>query len=269
MCFLAIQSTPYFLRAERMARLIPASVGHLWPRVRNVLPETGSLGRARHLVDYATGGLGSVARVKPGFPSLQRQGVSGERLEGASVGRRSIQESVESAHHLLEEFLEYDRRGRFVGEYMVKVDGATMYYALEARAPFLDADLCEFARSLPYDLRLRKGQSKAVLRELARREIGERVAQGRKRGFGIPAERWMLDRWRSDVDEAFAHSKLVEEGWIQAAGLSQAWQRAKNSGSVNLQLWYLYVLELWFRAETDYFKNLASVTDMAQPSRGR
>jgi len=267
--FLGYPEYANFLRAERMARLIPASVGHLWPRVRNVLPETGSLGRARHLLDYATGGLGSVVRVKPGFPSLQRQGVSGERLEGASVGRRSIQESVQSAHHLLEEFLEYDRRGRFVGEYMVKVDGATMYYALEARAPFLDADLCEFARSLPYDLRLRNRQSKAVLRELARREIGERVARGRKRGFGIPAERWMLDRWRADVDAAFTHSKLAEEGWIRAEGLSQAWQRAKSSGSVSLQLWYLYVLELWFRSEVDYCKNLTSVADMARPSSGR
>ena len=108
-----------------------------------------------------------------------------------------------------------------MGEYMAKVDGATMFYALEARAPFLDADLCEFARSLPYDLRLRAGQLKAVLRELARREIGGRVAEGRKRGFGIPAERWMLDRWRSNVDEAFGHSKLADEGWIGAAGLAR------------------------------------------------
>ena len=210
-----------------------------------------------------------MVKVKPGFPSLQRQGVSGERLDDQDVSRRRIPQSAESARSLLNEFLEYDRRGRFVGEYMVKVDGATMYYALEARAPFLDADLCEFARSLPYELRLRNGQLKAVLRELARREIGERVARGKKRGFGIPAERWMLDRWRADVDDAFDHSKLAEEGWIRAAGLSQAWQHAKSTGSVSLQLWYLYVLELWFRAELDYCRNLTSVADMARPSSGR
>ena len=220
-------------------------------------------------MDYVSGGLGSVVRVKPGFPSLQLQGISGERLDGASVSRRLIPESAESAHRLLEEFLEYDRRGRFVGEYMVKVDGATMYYALEARAPFLDADLCEFARSLPYDLRLRNGELKAVLRELARREIGERVARGRKRGFGVPAERWMLERWRANVDEVFEHSKLADEGWVRAEGLSRAWQRAKRAGSVSLQLWYLYVLELWFRAELDHRRSLTPVADMARPSGGR
>jgi asparagine synthase (glutamine-hydrolysing) len=267
--FLGYPEYGVFLKAERIAQMVPNSLARVWPNLRNLLPEMGSLGRARHFLDYVTGGLGSMVRVKPGFPSLQRQGISGERLEGARVSRRLIPESAESARHLLEEFLEYDRRGRFVGEYMVKVDGATMCYALEARAPFLDADLCEFARSLPYDLRLRNGQLKAVLRELARREIGERVAQGRKRGFGIPAERWMLNQWRANVDEVFEHSRLAEEGWIRAEGLSQAWQRAKNSGSVSLQLWYLYVLELWFRAEMDYRKNSRSSADMARPSSGR
>jgi asparagine synthase (glutamine-hydrolysing) len=267
--FLGYPEYGNFLKAERAARRIPGSIAQMWPSVRKLLPEVGSLGRVRNFVDYATGGLGSVVRVKPGFPSLQQQGISGARLEGASVRQRLLPKSVDSAHHLLAEFLEYDRQGRFIGEYMVKVDGATMYYALEARAPFLDADLCEFARSLPYDLRLRDGQLKAILRELARREIGERVAQGRKRGFGIPAERWMLGRWRANVDEAFGHSKLAEEGWIRPGGLAQAWQRAKSSGSVSLQLWYLYVLELWFRAEVDYCGNVTSVADMARPSSGR
>ena len=267
--FLGYPEYGNFLKAQRAANLVPGSMAGIWPSVRGLLPETGTLGRARHFMDYVTGGLGSVVRVKPGFPSLQRQGISGERLDGISVSRRLIPESPASARRLLDEFLEYDRLGRFVGEYMVKVDGATMYYALEARAPFLDADLCEFARTLPYSLRLRDGELKAVLRELARRVIGERVAAGKKRGFGIPAERWMLERWRPHVDEAFEHSKLAEDGWVRTEGLSKAWESAKRSGSVSLQLWYLYMLELWFRAETDFRKNAVDVADMARPSSSR
>lgn len=267
--FLGYPEYGNFLKAQRMAKYLPGPTAHMWTKLRAVLPETGSTGRARHFMDYATGGLGSVARVKPGFPWLQRRGITGERLEGACVSRRLIPESSESARRLLDEFLEYDRRGRFVGEYMTKVDGATMYYALEARAPFLDADLCDFARSLPYDLRIRGGQLKAVLRELARRVIGERVAEGKKRGFGIPAERWMLERWRPNVEKVFGHSKLAAEGWVQADGLLDAWQSAKRSGVVNLQLWYLYILELWFRAETTHCDSNTSVAEMARPSSAR
>jgi asparagine synthase (glutamine-hydrolysing) len=267
--FLGYPEYGYFLNAERVAKLVPGSLARVWPKVRNLLPEVGTVGRARHFIDYVTGGLGSMVKVRLGFPSLQRRGISGERLDSASVSRRLIPESPESARRLLKEFLEYDRRGRFAGEYMVKVDGATMYYALEARAPFLDADLCEFARSLPYDMRLRGGQLKAILRELARREIGDRVARGTKRGFGIPAERWMLNRWLPKVDEVFRHSALAEEGWVRQNGLSEAWEGAKTSGFVNLQLWYLYVLELWFRAEKDYCKSVVDVSDMARPASGR
>jgi asparagine synthase (glutamine-hydrolysing) len=267
--FLGYPEYGYFFNAERMAKLVPGPLAHTWPSLRNLLPEVGTLGRARHFIDYVTGGLGSVVKVKPGFPSLQRRGIAGERLKNASVSRRLIPESPESARRLLQEFLEYDRRGRFAGEYMVKVDGATMYYALEAREPFLDADLCEFARSLPYDMRLRGGQLKAVLRESARREIGERVARGRKRGFGIPAERWMLNRWRPKVDEVFGHSALAEEGWVGKDGLCKAWESAKKSGFVNLPLWYLYILELWFRAEKDFCKSVVDVSDMARPTSSR
>lgn len=267
--FLGYPEYGNFLKAERFANFVPSAAASVWPSLRTGLPKKGPFGRVRHFLDYATGGLGSVVRVKPGFPSLQQQGVSGERLATASVSRRLLPESPVSARRLLEDFLEYDRLGRFVGEYMVKVDGATMYYGLEARAPFLDADLCEFARTLPYSLRLRDGELKAVLRDLARRVIGDRVAIGKKRGFGIPAQRWMLERWRPQVDEAFGNSRLAGDGWVRAEGLSKAWERAKRSGSVSLQLWYLYVLELWFRAESDYRHNVADIADMARPSSDR
>ena len=132
----------------------------------------------------------------------------------------------DSSAHILQDFLDYERQHQFVAEYLTKVDGATMFYALEARSPFLDQELWEFASSLPFPIRLHGGKSKAVLRELASRVISPRVAFGRKRGFGIPAERWMLTRWRSLVDSAFDHSVLVENGWIKAAGLAAAWTRA-------------------------------------------
>src|SRR6185503_12496617 len=91
------------------------------------------------------------------------------------------------------------------------------------------------------------GQLKAVLRELARRVLGERVARGKKRGFGVPAERWMLGAWRSKVDDAFRHPVLAEHGWVRSHELRRAWERAVAAGVVPQQLWYVYVLELWAR----------------------
>ena len=110
--------------------------------------------------------------------AYRRHGLLGERLMSATVEQREIVWSHESARNVLAEFLRYDRRMRFVGEYLPKVDGATMHYALEARSPFLDQELWESAAALPYEVRLRRGQLKAVLREIARRRLGDRVAGG-------------------------------------------------------------------------------------------
>ena len=153
-------------------------------------------------MDFATGGLGGVVRAHEGIPLYEQHGLLGERLRGRTVQERSIPLSHESAGHVLSDFLEYDRTGRFVGEYMTKVDGATMLHAIEARSPFLDQQLWEFAAALPFDIRLREGKLKAVLRELARRRLGARVADGQKRGFGVPVQRWLAGRWRAAGHDA-------------------------------------------------------------------
>ena len=121
-----------------MPASLPAPVAALWRAVRPTIPGTGAPRRARHFIDYAVGGLGAVSRAPDGFLALGRQGVLGERLRDAVVTRRLIPESRESARRLLTDFLEYERHGRFVGEYMTKVDGATMHHALEARAALDD-----------------------------------------------------------------------------------------------------------------------------------
>jgi asparagine synthase (glutamine-hydrolysing) len=200
-------------------------------------------------MNYAAGVLGAVACAHDGLPSYRRQGILGERLEGASVQQRRIEWSHESARSLLTEFLKYDRRTRFVGEYLTKVDGATMYHALEARSPFLDQELWEFAAALPYAVRLRGGTLKAVLRELARRRVGERVAAGRKRGFSIPVQRWVAGRWRAAVADALRDSVVERHGWIRAGAARARLEEAGRRGWAPNQLWYVYVLESWLRRE--------------------
>jgi asparagine synthase (glutamine-hydrolysing) len=143
----------------------------------------------------------------------------------------------------------YHRRTRFVGEFMTKVDAATMHYSLEARSPFLDQELWEFAARLPFDVRLRGGRLKAVLREIARRRLGERVAQGRKRGFGVPVQRWLSGKWYEMARGLLEESLLEREGWVRASRALPLLDRAAESGWAAVQLWYLVVLESWLRRE--------------------
>ena len=247
--FLGYEGHRHFWLAEKAARLIPAGATGWWSNLRNQISDDGWSRRAKSFVNYATGGIGAVTSRHDGLPEYERDGLLGERLVNATVAARALPWSRQSARRLLADFLDYDRRTRFVGEYLTKVNGSTMHYALEARSPFLDQDLWEFASTLPFDLRLRRGRLKAILREIAARNIGERVARGRKRGFGIPVQRWLAGRWADSVREALSDSLLASEGWINADRAILQLEMAERKGWASNQLWYIFVLESWLRRE--------------------
>ncbi|MDQ2974634.1 MAG: asparagine synthase (glutamine-hydrolyzing) [Acidobacteriota bacterium] len=247
--FLGYPEHRHLLFAERLARSSPRVAADLWQQSRKEFPRYGQLRRIASFLDYASGGLGAVTNAHDGLPSYKQQEVLGERLMDYTIDQRGMEWSHSSARHVLSDYLDYDRNTRFVSEFLTKVDGATMHHGLEARSPFLDQDLWEFAASLPFQVRLHHGRLKAVLRELARRRIGERVASGRKRGFTIPVQRWMAGRWRQEVTATLRDSLLEKEGWIRSGSALRWLEKSTQTGCAPKQLWYLFVLESWLRNE--------------------
>ena len=247
--FLGYPEHRYFWLAQRLARSLPGFVANGWLGNRDKVPQVGSLKRMSSFLNYSTGGLGAVACAHDGLPSYERHGMLGERLAGFSVAQRHIEWSNASGRNLLAEFLEYDRANRFVGEYVTKVDGATMFHSLEARSPFMDQDLWEFAAGLSFELRLHGGKLKSILRELAQRKLGERVSRGRKRGFTIPVQRWLVGRWQNALTELLQDSILDREGWINSRASLDRLTAAAEKGWAPNQLWYIFVLESWLRHE--------------------
>src|SRR5688572_10093269 len=247
--FLGYPEHRHFWLAQKLARSLPGFVANGWSSNRDRVPQVGSLKRLSSFLNYTTGGLGAVACTHDGLPSYERHGMLGERLAGVSVAQRTIEWSNESGRNVLAEFLEYDRSNRFVGEYMTKVDGATMFHSLEARSPFLDQDLWEFAAGLSFELRLHGGQLKSVPRELARQKLGDRVSRGRKRGFTVPVQRWLVGRWQNALTELLQTSILDREGWINSRATLARLKAAAEKGWAPNQLWYIFVLESWFRHE--------------------
>lgn len=248
--FLGYPEHRHFWAAQRLARLLPDEARRAWPSVRALLPRNSLARRGIHFLDYACGGLGAVAAAHDGLPYYARQSLLGERMKDVGLRQRRIPWSSESARNLLSDFLVYDQTTRFTGEYLTKIDGATMYHGLEARSPFLDQNLWEFGARLPYDRRLRKFRLKSVLRELAERRLGPRVANAGKKGFLIPVQQWLAGRWRESAEKVFQDSLLEREGYIRPGSLLSELLNAVRSGTGSKQLWYLYVLESWMRGES-------------------
>jgi asparagine synthase (glutamine-hydrolysing) len=243
---------PFFRNAwmaERLANRLPDAAPAVWSTLRGLFPESGPARQLRSYLDYATGGLGSHANAHDGLPYYERRSILGERLDGLGLAQRQIPPSLESARTLLSGVFGYHRRMHFLSEFMPKVDGGTMHYAIEARAPFLDHKIWEFAAALPPKVRFHGGRLKAVLREIVRRRVGPEVAFRKKQGFTVPVESWLADRWSGLLGRLREHTLLEEDGWIRRGSLDAPLRDAAGRHWVPAQLWRLLVLEHWLEKE--------------------
>jgi asparagine synthase (glutamine-hydrolysing) len=168
-------------------------------------------------------------------------------LAGIDLPQRRIPLSMKSSRRLLSEFLQYQQRTWFVGEFMTKVDGGAMRHALEARSPFLDQKLWEFAATLPAKLRLRGGTLKAILREIVRRRVGPEVASRTKQGFTVPVEQWLATHWTDAVDQLSHGPALEIDGWIRPGAIQSYLSASTRDQAVPTQIWHLLALESWLQ----------------------
>ena len=93
--------------------------------------------------------------------------------------------------HLVDRVLEFYTRFYLADQLLVKADRASMAVSLEARAPFLDYDLADYAARLPWEVKLRGRTTKWLLKRALRDRLPSDILGRRKKGFGIPMGRWL------------------------------------------------------------------------------
>lgn len=141
-----------------------------------------------------------------------------------------------------------------------RLDTATMLASLEARVPYTDYRLVEFAFTLPTAFRIdvnpnepnpllpaveldRRGslRSKRLLRHIASRRMPERAAQRRKASFPTPVANWLSGPWERWASDRLKTSPFGREVFRQ----STLNEMANNVGAVGMWLWPVLNLLSW------------------------
>ncbi|MEO7658286.1 MAG: asparagine synthase (glutamine-hydrolyzing) [Pyrinomonadaceae bacterium] len=135
---------------------------------------------------------------------------------------------------------------------LVKVDIASMANSLEARSPFLDHNLIEFAASLPETMKMRGLGTKTLLKKVAARLVPKEVIYRRKMGFGVPIGKWFRGEMKDFVRSVLLSDKSLKRGIVRPEIL-QRYVDEHTSGERDhaFQLWTLLMLELWFQRFID------------------
>ena len=100
---------------------------------------------------------------------------------------------------------------------LMRVDKLTMAHSIEARVPFLDHDVVEFATKLPPSYKLADATGKKVLKTAAEPYLDHDMIYRQKQGFGAPMDDWFREGdFGARCLAAFERSALRREGFIDA-----------------------------------------------------
>jgi asparagine synthase (glutamine-hydrolysing) len=153
---------------------------------------------------------------------------------------------------VLDAMLLTDQMTYLPNDLLVKVDIATMAVSLEARSPFLDHHVIEFAASLPQDLKLRRLTSKYLLKKVLRKLLPSENLNRRKMGFGVPVGHWFRGKMQPFLREVLLSEKALRRGLFKPEAVRQLIElHTRGEHDYSQQLWTLLMLELWFNRFID------------------
>jgi asparagine synthase (glutamine-hydrolysing) len=158
--------------------------------------------------------------------------------------------------------------------YSLEMDARwTAGFRLEARHPFLDRRILEFAFAIPDNQRFRPGVSKFVLRNSMRGILPERVRLRYDKTH--LTELYPMALIALGGERLFDRLNVVKNGWVDGVvvrrlyrSMAEAFSRRDPSYAENVfELWNIFALELWlnvvFLGISEPFKHVAETTEAA------
>jgi asparagine synthase (glutamine-hydrolysing) len=146
----------------------------------------------------------------------------------------------------LARMLYVDTRFYLPSDMLIKVDRMSMAVSLEARVPFLDYRLVEFAASVPSQVKFRGRVRKYLLKKALEPHLGRDILYRKKAGFNVPKNVWLRGPLRPMAEDLLSEQRLRRHGLFRPAQVQRLLRdhverRADNS----FQLWSLLIFQLW------------------------
>ncbi|HZN03393.1 MAG TPA: asparagine synthase C-terminal domain-containing protein, partial [Candidatus Polarisedimenticolia bacterium] len=129
---------------------------------------------------------------------------------------------------------------------LFKTDRASMAVSLEARVPYLDHELVEFAFRLAPSLKLRGLVGKWILRRAFRDRLPASILRRRKSGFSVPIAAWLRHDLKTLARDLLAPGRVTRQGLFDARRVSAVLEEHLDGRADHARLlWALVMFQLW------------------------
>lgn len=153
---------------------------------------------------------------------------------------------------LTDRLMALDIKTNLPNDLLVKMDIACMSNSLEARSPFLDQEVMQFAARLPENFKLRGMVKKYILKKSIKGLVPDENIRRPKMGFGVPVGSWMRNELKGYVQDTLLSEIAIKRGYFAPDRLKLYVKQHLNAERDHtFGLWALLCLELWHREFID------------------
>lgn len=129
---------------------------------------------------------------------------------------------------------------------LVKMDRASMQYALEVRVPILDNTIVDFAMQLSPEFKIHNGIQKHILKEVLYDYVPKSIFDRPKQGFAIPLVRWLKNDWKFLIDKYLSKEIVEQHHLVHYQIVDDLKSRFfKNEDYLYNRIWVLMLMHWW------------------------
>ena len=151
--------------------------------------------------------------------------------------------------HNMDAYPWLDQHFRMVDYILTSRDKMSMAASLELRVPFLDHRLVEFMAALPWNMKIKYGREKAILKDSFKQLLPDQIINRRKKPFSAPISMWL----KQLTDEFLNDSQLIKDG-VLTNSIKEYLPFKNNRALFPRKLWNILMLEIWYRIFFKGFK---------------
>ncbi|MCB9244830.1 MAG: asparagine synthase (glutamine-hydrolyzing) [Flavobacteriales bacterium] len=195
---------------------------------------------------FESGGIISHAHVH-GFTEAQKRRLwKGPETNSYGILKKYMNEiSTDTSDRYLRAVLNLEYKLRLPELILARIDYPSMAASIEARSPFADHKLIEFSAGLPFDLKMKNGSAKYLLKKVARDKLPNYVLDHPKVGFGKMLNGFFSGEFPGWFREEVLQSESPVSHYLDKAELERFYNYSERTGRMRFQIWVLYALHKW------------------------
>lgn len=161
--------------------------------------------------------------------------------------RYSNQDLNHTHYTSLSYMMAIDYQTYLLDDILQKVDRASMTVSLEAREPYLDHRVIEWAAQLPDHFKYNNGIKKHILKEITHKYIPKSLMDRPKMGFAIPIENWMMNELKDKIYYYLDIKKIEQQGVLNSKTVNDLVSKfMSGKKEYGVKIWYLLMFQMWY-----------------------